>query len=74
MGGGAEPEHTLVLERQARCKALVTRPREFQVVVDDVDPKHAGAWKKLRQPPRNLARPAAGIEDVRLIRQRVATK
>lgn len=66
-----EIENTAVLESHALAERSASRPGHVEMAVDDVDAKHAGLGKQLRQSLRNLSCAAACIQHVRVGRKAV---
>jgi hypothetical protein len=69
----AELEYTPPLQPQSPREVGVTRPREFQVFVNNVHSEHLCFWKKLSQSRGPLTRSATGVENSRVCRYRIAT-
>ncbi len=70
---GAELEHALVFELEARREVRVARSRQLQMLVDDVNSEHLSARKEPSQTRGALTCAATGVEDVCLLREQVAT-
>ena len=67
-----ECENVLTLERQSRSQARVSRSRQFEVRLDDVDPAYSRLRKQLGESRGNLSCSASRIEDLRFRRKCVA--
>ena len=69
-----ERVNACMFETQTWRELGIATSRKLQVLVQDVDPEYAGAREEFRDPRGDFAGTAAGIENRRLVGQRVTTK